>query len=314
MSDIRLSIVIPHFNSPVKLDELLGSIGQHDDVEVIVTDDNSTKYLDEYEACVAKYSGRGVKFFKNDSGQKNAGAARNVGLSKATGEWLIFSDADDYFVDGWYDAVSANFDKTEYDVIFYKVSDIDSKHDQEGVKKAVLRYNLLCDAVLAGLEHAEDMIRIYHYAPWSKMIRHSLLKANDIHFESIRYSNDLLFSTKVGVCAGKITVCDKPYYFHTTTQGSLSTNRSEEAFCTKQTAYCHRCDYLHNNMDRKRLKAVNNNEGLRRLGIAAKRHYGVRNLFKYYKMYRKNHVPVFTLKPDEITRLKRMLRKAGKNV
>ena len=303
----KLSIVIPHFNSPDSLKVLLESIGVHEDVDVIVVDDNSTRFLDELEACKDEFSRKGVLFLRNDSGEKNAGAARNVGLDAADSRWVIFSDADDYFVDGWYDVVSAYFDDVEHDIIHFMVSEKDTRYDQQNVKKAVLRYNLLCEAWLRGLDHADSMIRIYFYAPWSKMIRLDMLRRHDIRFQSIRVCNDILFSTKAGLFADKVTVCREPIYFHVTNEGSLSTNRSEEWFCTKQAAYCARCDFLSEKMDPRELSAVNNNEGLKRLLIAAKRRYGLGNMLKYYRMFKKHHVPVFTLRPDEITRLKRMI-------
>ena len=304
----NLTIVIPHFNSPDSLKVLLESIGVHDDVDVIVVDDNSTKYLEELEACKNEFSVRGVRFLRNDSGEKNAGAARNVGLDAADSRWIIFSDADDYFVDGWYDVASSYFEDSEHDIIHFMVSEQDSRYNQQNVKKAVLRYNLLCEAWLRGLEHADSMIRIYFYAPWSKMIRLGMLREHDVRFQSIRVCNDILFSTKAGYYADKVTVCREPIYFHVTNDSSLSTNRTEEWFCTKQIAYCDRCDFLNEKMDAAEWRAVNNNEGLRRLFIAAKRRYGIRNIWKYYRMYKAHHVPVFTLRPDEITRLKRMIR------
>jgi len=121
-----------------------------------------------------------------------------------------------------------------------------------------------------------------------------------------------MFSTRIGYYADKVTVCPTPIYFHMTTSGSLSTNASEEAFYIKQLAYCDRCDFLREHLSPEELDSIENNEGLRRLLIVIRRRYGLRNFIKYYKLYRAHHLPIFTLKPDEITKMKRQLRQDKK--
>ncbi|NMA23548.1 MAG: glycosyltransferase family 2 protein [Spirochaetales bacterium] len=74
------------------LDSLLSQT--HKDFEVIIVNDGS---VDNTEGVVKRYSAQGLEI--NYVYQDNAGvaAARNKGLDLATGEYVCFLDADDYY-------------------------------------------------------------------------------------------------------------------------------------------------------------------------------------------------------------------------
>ncbi len=86
-----VSIVIPTYNCARWLAEGLDSVfAQTDpDHEVIVVDDGST---DDTADVLARYAGR-LTVVHGDHG--GLGAARNLGLARATGDWIAFHDADD---------------------------------------------------------------------------------------------------------------------------------------------------------------------------------------------------------------------------
>ena len=91
--NLDFSIIIPVFNRPFELDELLKSISKQKrdvDFEVIVVEDGSQVKSDllvkEYEIFLnIKY------FYKENSGP---GDSRNFGVKKAKGDYLIFLDSD----------------------------------------------------------------------------------------------------------------------------------------------------------------------------------------------------------------------------
>ena len=91
---MRLSIVIPAFNEERVIEDCLESIsmslgGNHDGectAEIIVVDNNST----DRTADLARQAGAMVVFEPINQ----IGRARNAGAAAATGEWLLFLDAD----------------------------------------------------------------------------------------------------------------------------------------------------------------------------------------------------------------------------
>jgi glycosyltransferase involved in cell wall biosynthesis len=86
-----VSVIIPTYDCARWLAESLESVlAQTDpDYELIVVDDGST---DDTPDVLARYAGR-LTVVRGDHG--GLGAARNLGLARATGEWIAFHDADD---------------------------------------------------------------------------------------------------------------------------------------------------------------------------------------------------------------------------
>ena len=113
----NLSIIIPHYNTPDLLEKLIVSIPNTDDIQIIVIDDNSDKDLKLLENVKNMYQNK-IEYYVNDTGVKGAGACRNIGLRHADGKWLLFSDADDYFLEGMYETVAQYFD-SDYDEVFF---------------------------------------------------------------------------------------------------------------------------------------------------------------------------------------------------
>tara|TARA_R110002072_G_scaffold40056_1_gene114090 strand:+ start:437 stop:1396 length:960 start_codon:yes stop_codon:yes gene_type:complete len=90
---LNFSIIIPLYNRPKEIDELLESLTKQDfsdDFEVLIIEDGSTE---KCEAIIEKYSNElNLKyFFKENSG---AGASRNFGMQKASGNYFIILDSD----------------------------------------------------------------------------------------------------------------------------------------------------------------------------------------------------------------------------
>lgn len=98
---MRFSVIIPVYNRPGEVDELLESLTQQNfsDFEVIIVEDGSSKPCNE---VVSRYSSNlNLKyFFKDNTGP---GLTRNFGAERSNGEFLIFFDSDciiptDYFM------------------------------------------------------------------------------------------------------------------------------------------------------------------------------------------------------------------------
>lgn len=86
-----VSVIITNYNYAAYVDDAIQSVlsQTHKNVELIVVDDGST---DNSQEVLQRYtSGATIIYQKN----KGVSAARNAGAQRATGEWLVFLDADD---------------------------------------------------------------------------------------------------------------------------------------------------------------------------------------------------------------------------
>ena len=100
---MKYSIIVPVFNRPDEVDELLESLCQQTvkDFEVLIVEDGSQR---DCKAVVDKYTNKlDVKYFmKPNSGP---GQSRNYGAERAKGEWLIILDSDVVLPKGYLAAI-----------------------------------------------------------------------------------------------------------------------------------------------------------------------------------------------------------------
>ena len=96
VDNLIYSIIIPSYNRSDEINELLTSLAkiefEADHFEVIIADDGST---DGTNDLVQNFQ-KSVPFALHYLSQKNQGpgAARNLGMSKANGDFFIFLDSD----------------------------------------------------------------------------------------------------------------------------------------------------------------------------------------------------------------------------
>ncbi|MCF7885551.1 MAG: glycosyltransferase, partial [Candidatus Marinimicrobia bacterium] len=90
----KASVIIPTYNRAEKLERAIESVlaQTYSNVELIVIDDGST---DNTSEILNKYDSQLKHFSILHSG---VSAARNIGIKKATGEWIAFLDSDDYWL------------------------------------------------------------------------------------------------------------------------------------------------------------------------------------------------------------------------
>ena len=210
------SIIIPHKDIPDLLMRCLRSIPVSEDIQVIVVDDNSADadtYLDKYPELSRPY----LEFVRTTKGG-GAGYARNVGLDRAKGKWLLFADADDFYVDDMYDIITT-YAESDADVIYFQKQavysdDINRKSPRSGYIDKIMDIYLKTGDELP--------VRTRYNVPWGKMIKKSLVENHHIRFEEIKYSNDILFSVHVGCLAKKIEAIDTVLYVVTSHEGSAT--------------------------------------------------------------------------------------------
>ncbi len=104
MPKLLFSVIIPTYNYGHTLKRAVLSVSNQldKDVELIVIDDGSTDHTTEIINQLKIELSLKIKFFHKPNG--GLAATRNFGISKASGDYLVFLDADDEMAEG---AISA---------------------------------------------------------------------------------------------------------------------------------------------------------------------------------------------------------------
>ena len=214
------SFIIPHHNSPILLNRCLDSIPQREDIEIIVVDDNSD--VDQRP----QISRQDVKLSYSDAEHtKGAGRARNHALKTATGKWLVFADADDFFVPNFLDVLD-EYKDADYEVVYHPAKAVDTITLQE--IPALLRRHNQFFANYDGTKQTEDYIRFKIHSPWWKMVRKELVEKYDIWFEEVPKGNDVFFTYQVGYFAKKIGVSSEPLYVYTFNRQGITNGKKNK--------------------------------------------------------------------------------------
>jgi len=226
---ISFSIIIPHFNSFELLKQLINSIPNSKNIEIIVVDDNSTSgdYIEEQNY----YSHRKNILFLSNKYKKGAGGSRNTGLDSAKGKWIIFADSDDFFLENAFEEFN-KYINSNSEVIFFNCSSIFNETGE--IANRHLFFRKLVTEYLKNLNsHSENRLKYEFGVPWSKMISRELIEKNKIRFSEIIVLNDRMFSVKTGFYSKKISACEIPIYCNTRTKGSLITIQKKDYFEVK---------------------------------------------------------------------------------
>lgn len=117
---MKLSVIVPVYNMVAggKLENCLNSLVNQDveDMEIIAVDDKST---DDSLQMLYRYSEQyGDRFVTVASPEnRRQGGAKNLGLARATGEWIGFIDSDDWIAGDMFSRLLKKAEETGADIV-----------------------------------------------------------------------------------------------------------------------------------------------------------------------------------------------------
>lgn len=292
-NEIELSVIIPHYNCVNGLLRLLNTIPGVPWIEVLAVDDRSTCDITELKEYVAQRADQ-IQLLVNDRPSKGAGTARNIGLEKASGQWVLFADSDDYFTDSWIDAVS-EYLASDADIIYFAPTSFNIETGKIGARHR--HYEELVKAYAAKpTRKAENELKYGFYTPWSKMIKRQLLMDNDIRFEEQLVANDVMALTKCAYYSRKIIADQRMIYCVTCGEKTLTSKKSAERFDTRIDTKIRRYVFLREHLSSKDFNQTHVDYYM--AGSLADAVLGKRGKHKFaevLKKYRKNGVKWLTI-------------------
>lgn len=209
MNDIKISVIVPVYNTEKYLKKCLESIINQNfqDIEIIIINDcstdNSLNIIKEY----MKQDGRII--LVNKKINEGVSIARNLGMKLAKGEYIFYIDSDDwieqnYFKDMYNKALQENADMVISD--FYKDFDngkvIYIKDQGEYIEEKI-----------------DVLKKIFLFKSFpsvcNKLIRKNLYLKNEILYpKEISMGEDLYTSSRLIYFSRKIIKCNKAYYHY----------------------------------------------------------------------------------------------------
>lgn len=206
---VTVSIIIPIYNSGICLENCLKSILElsFTDYECIMVDDGSDAFTASIVDRFADIDNRFVAIHKTNSGVSDT---RNVGLSQATGDWIVFVDSDDT-VSKQHLSIFEDKRLTEsYDLICCSA---------KGIHKSKVTYHIYENNSYKGDSAVDEFLSktdaIKYMMPWDKFFSHSIIKKHNLKFNSnLSLGEDRLFCYQFLVHTSSILTIDNVSYIH----------------------------------------------------------------------------------------------------
>jgi glycosyltransferase involved in cell wall biosynthesis len=236
---IKLTIIIPYYNSQYNIDKLVGSIPEKNDIEIIIVDDFSD-YPPELNANRSN-----VKIVSQVGQKKWAGGARNKGLELANGEYVLFADADDFFVESAFDFIE-DYIQRNFDIVYFTPCSMKSNGSSS------LRHQRYSSLVSNFLGTGDDSIRYKFVVPWSKLFKLEFLNKYNIRFDEVIASNDVMFSLKSGFYGDNFYVTKSEIYCVVESNNTLTKVITEEVIDSRFLVFNRYNDFICEKLNSKR--------------------------------------------------------------
>ncbi|NEC73101.1 bifunctional glycosyltransferase/CDP-glycerol:glycerophosphate glycerophosphotransferase [Streptomyces rochei] len=208
-SQYTVTVVVAAYNASATLDRALRSaLNQtHRGVEVLVVDDASTDGTLEVAHQYARQDSR-VRVVPRPYNSGGVGAPRNNGIESATGQYLLFLDADDELPHKACEVLLASALATGAEITAGRALRINLAKDETTVWQPQLYATdrTVSGGLAAAPELFDDPIAA------AKLFRVDFLHHHGIRFPEGVFFEDTYFSTVAGFCARNITLLTAPVY------------------------------------------------------------------------------------------------------
>lgn len=225
---VRISVIVPVYNCEDYLEGSLGSLLNQTfkDIEIICIDDGSNDNSLDILKSIASSDSR-IKVFTQEN--QGAGAARNYGMKKASGDHVYFFDADDFLENDALEKAYSNAIRNDSDIVFFKF-------DQYKGNEFFTHSGSNLEMQFDGADFDNFTFDWHEYrvgpftgpfAPWLKLYKKEFLYSYEcFKFPNGLNHNDVPFHVMTFLKASKISfVPEHLYRYRIDNAGSITNNR-----------------------------------------------------------------------------------------
>lgn len=184
------SVIIPVYNRPDEVDELLDSLTlqNYKRFEVIVVEDGSSIPCKE---VTEKYADRLTirYFFKPNSGP---GQTRNYGAERSQGDYLIILDSDCILPPGYFDAVEEELTENQSDAF----GGPDKAHESFSAIQKAINYAMTSFFTTGGIRGGKKKMDKFYPRSFNMGVRKEVYMALG-GFSKMRFGEDIDFSIRI---------------------------------------------------------------------------------------------------------------------
>lgn len=206
---MKFSIIIPVYNVEKYIEKCLISVlnQNYSNYEIIVVNDGSKDKSGEICDEYAKKHDKITVIHIDNGGVSNA---RNVGLERATGEYVWFVDSDDYIESNSLETIASHIENNNtLDLLIFNAIIA----NEAGNKVGEITSDLPCEQAFNFETHRELVFT--NTSLWNRIYRMDIIREKRIFFEpNITIAEDLLFNYKYLLeCQNIFFVKDTLYYY-----------------------------------------------------------------------------------------------------
>ena len=217
---MKISVIIPVYNSSTYLRKCLDSVVNQTlkDIEIIVINDGST---DDSKNIIEEYLCKYKNIIFIDQENKGIGKTRNIGIKKATGEYITFVDSDDYIKENMLEEYYKYAKKHNFDLV------IGSYIKKINNKEIIFENNKF---KTGNVKTTPQILYLIEYGPCAKLYKREMLINNNIYFDEKRKYEDMPFVSKALLKSKLIGQITEPYYYYIIHNNSETTTMDKRVF------------------------------------------------------------------------------------
>ena len=204
---MKYSIIVPVFNRPDEVDELLSSLLNQTftDFEVLIVEDGSQKPCDE--VC-KKYADRlDLHYFmKPNSGP---GQSRNYGAERAKGEYLLILDSDVVLPKGYLNAIEEELKREPADAF----GGPDAAHDSFTDTQKAISYSMTSFFTTGGIRGGKKKLDKFYPRSFNMGIRRDVYMELE-GFSKMRFGEDIDFSIRIFKAGKRCRLFHEAWVWH----------------------------------------------------------------------------------------------------
>lgn len=205
---MKYSLIIPVYNRPDEVDELLRSLTEqtYGDFEVVVVEDGSSLPC---KGVVDRYAGRlALKYFAKPNG--GPALARNYGAGRSQGEYLIVLDSDCVLPPGYLQAVDDELRREPADAF----GGPDRAHDSFTPVQKAISYSMTSFLTTGGIRGGRrQMDRRFYPRSFNMGIRSGLYRSLG-GFADMRFGEDIDFSIRIYGSGARCRLFPEAWVWH----------------------------------------------------------------------------------------------------